>query len=77
MRDTARDENWNRLVLSLLQQAGLIRLEERVDAREPEGINAPVGIRVLRADMFTPEWEAAWHRVREADGSPRPRTRTS
>jgi superfamily II DNA/RNA helicase len=64
--ESRRNEVWNGLVLTLLQQAELIRLDEPVGAERPANMSRPVGVRVLRGDMFSTDWEAAWRRVREA-----------
>jgi superfamily II DNA/RNA helicase len=63
---SARNETWNALVLSLLQQAQLIRLEDPIGATPPVELERPVGVRILRNDMRSPEWHAAWHTVRDA-----------
>jgi ATP-dependent DNA helicase RecQ len=59
-----KNRGWNQRTLTLLQDAGLIRLDTPSATISPPGFGAPVGVRVVRSDMYEPAWDQAWEAAR-------------
>jgi ATP-dependent DNA helicase RecQ len=59
-----RNRGWNQRVLTLLQNAGLVELNTPPSTVRPDSCLSPVGLRLLRADMEEPDWDAAWEQER-------------
>ena len=64
--DSRRNREWNRRVLTLLQQAELIRLETPVNVPRPSEFLHPIGVRILDINGSPDDWERAWQTVRDA-----------